>query len=552
MSISLRPYQHSMVRGTSAYYQALMQAILLQCPTGGGKTRTAAYIVEKYTSTDRQVLWLVHREELLMQAALTFAEYGIKHHMVCAASSERAIKAQEFREFGRSFVDHGAKVIIASIQTIVRRLDKLDWLQPSQIIADECHLSLAATWRRVLAHWPNARLLGLTATPWRLDKQSFDRRDGGLYDVMVPGPKLGELVGWGNLAPIKVYAPPVHLIEGIKLGIKGGDYDPQDLEKELDAPVIYGDVVKHYREYSHGKPAIGFCPTVASAERFAQAFRDAGYRAIALDGQTDDAIRRKSLQQLGAGELDVVMSVSILVEGTDVPFATTALWLRRTKSLSMFLQGVGRVRRAHPDKPYAILLDFVGVTSDPDIGHPDEEHEWSLKGRAVSTRAANDNDEADVHIKTCPKCNSVHIPAPMCPGTDPVTGEPCGYVYPIKERREAEQIDANLVELTKEAAEAAKRRRRAMQGQAQTVEELMGTMRMSRSQATKILAAREAKASMIGDIMDVLEPFKASGGNVFKQFGVTLGTIRTMKPKELKALREKVLAHVLASSEQAA
>lgn len=525
---ALRPYQRGIVREISQHYQAGHLGVLLQMPTGSGKTRTAAYIVEKYASTGRQVLWLVHREELLMQAAMTFAEQGVKHRMVCATSSERAIKAQEFREFGRSFVSGDAMVVIASIQTLVRRLESLPWLNPSQIVADECHLSLAATWRRVLDNWPCARLLGLTATPTRLDCQSFARSAGGLYDKIVLGPSVADLIDCGSLAKYKLYGPPVHFREDVKLHRKGGDFDAKDLEKEMDTPVIYGDVIGHYAALSKGKPAIAFCPTVATAERFAQAFRDAGYRAISLDGQTDDAVRRRSLQQLGRGELDVVTSVSILVEGTDVPFATTALMLRRTESLSLYLQAVGRVLRPHPDKEHAIILDFVGVTGIH--GYPDDEREWSLDGQPKRTRRVNDN-EPDVLIKTCPKCFAIHKPAPVCPS--------CSFEYPVKERREMQQVEGTLQEITDEAKEALRRQKRAMQGSAQSVEALVA-QGISRFRAMKIIEAREAKQALVGQIMDAVHAHQQeTGEGAHAWLGVTLGDIRRAKPKELRALADR-------------
>lgn len=441
MATVLRPYQKRVVKEASDFYQMKKLAVLMQMPTGAGKTRTAGYIVEKYAATQRQVLWLVHRDELLMQAAMTFAENGVRHRVVASKSSERAIRAEEFREFSRCYVDDKAVVVVASIQTIVRRKGKLPWLKPSQIVADECHLSLSATWREVIGWWHDARLLGLTATPWRLDKQSFARAEGGLYDEIVIGPSPGELMRQGSLADYELYAPPIAFKTGVKQKIKGGDFDPKTLEAEFDTPVIYGDVVAHYRKYSHGKPAIGFCPTVAVSEKFAEAFRSAGYRAIALDGCTDDAIRRRSLKQLANGELDVIMSVSILVEGTDVPYATTALWLRRTQSLSMYLQGTGRVLRPHPKKERAIILDFVGVTKIH--GYPDDEREWSLSGECKRTR---NSDGEDVKIQTCPSCYAIHPPLPACPR--------CGHEYTPKERREIEQVAGDLIRVTAEQREA--------------------------------------------------------------------------------------------------
>ena len=528
----LRHYQKKLVREVSdAYLVDKFRGVLMQSATGSGKTRTATYIVEKYASTGRQVLWLVHREELLMQAAMVFAEAGVKHRMICATSSERAIKAQEFRECGRSWVSSDANVVIASIQTLVRRLDAIPWLNPSQIVADECHLSLAATWRRVLDHWPEARLLGLTATPTRLDGQSFARTDGGIYDVLVKGPLVSELIEWGNLAPYKIFAPPIHFREGVKLHHKGGDWDAKDLEAELDTPVIYGDVVEHYRNLSEGKPAIAFCPTVATAEKFAQAFRDAGYRAIALDGQTDDAIRRKSLKQLGDGELDVVTSVSILVEGTDVPYATTALMLRRTESLALYLQAVGRVLRPHPKKEHAIILDFVGVT---DIhGSPKEPREWTLDGRAPRSKSEANPDDKELVMLKCPKCFSKHEAAPYCPE--------CGHEYPVKVRKEIEQVDGELQERTDEEMERIRRQRLTAQGKMQTIEEMIAAGYPAK-QAEKIIQAREEKAALREQIIEgLMAHAKQHGGFVGQAFGVTLRDVKmVLKPKALKELLARV------------
>lgn len=554
--IQLRPYQRAVVREISTAFQGGQLGVLLQMATGAGKTRTAAFVVSRFVETGRQCLWTVHREELLMQAAMTFAEYGIPHRLICSTSSERAIKAQQFREHGRTFVEPGALVVIGSIQTIVRRLDDMTWLDPDLIVPDEAHLSLNSTNRRIIGHLigkrdarlqaehgspvleKRTRVLGLTATPQRLDRQSFAREDDGLYDTMVQGPTVKELIEWGNLARFDAFKPPVDLVAGADLGKRrGGDYDVHELERELDAPKVYGDVVEHYRTHSHGKPAIGFCPTVQSAERFAEAFRAAGYRAIALDGTTDDAVRRRSLQQLGRGELDVVMSVSILVEGTDVPFATTALLLRRTESVALYLQAVGRVLRPHPEKDRAILLDFVGVIERHGLPHWDRE--WSLKPEERKRAAASqDKPEPGIDsITSCPKCRAYHLPGPVCPH--------CGHEYPKAARREAEHVDAELVKITEEEEERMRRARRAMQGQQQTVDDLVHKLGMSRARATKIVEARKEKSKLIDGIMDTVELIRRqTGRGIYASTGKTLGELRRMRPKELKSLHAELLASV--------
>lgn len=433
-------------------------------------TKTAAYVMEKYASTGRQVLWLVHREELLLQAAMVFAENGIHHRMICAASSERAAKVAQFKEFGRSYISNMAHVVVCSVQTLIRRLDKLPWLNPSQIVADECHLSLNKTFRTVIGHYLGARLLGLTATPTRLDGQSFARTDGGLYDLLIEGPQTADLMDWGNLAPYEMYGPPIPLVQKKKIRIKGHDFNPQDLEDEFDSPIIYGDVIEHYRRYSHGKPAIGFCPTVKVAKKFAERFCEAGYRAVSLDGETDDVTRRQTLAKLATGEIDVVMSVSILVEGTDIPLATTALLLRKTKSLVIYLQSIGRVLRPHPDKDHAIILDFVGLRFIH--GYPDDVRHWSLSGKTRRGRSRAVDGEDDVRIQTCPECFAVHKPAPACPK--------CGHIYTAKERKEIKEVAGNLERVTPEirraqaeAAERARRTRITEEAQCKTLEDFV-------------------------------------------------------------------------------
>ena len=550
MTIKLRPYQINVVREISQHYQAGLQGVLLRSATGSGKTRTASFIVQKYTTSARQVLWLVDQEELLDQAAMTFAEYGIEHQLVCSDSTRRSIIAHEFSEFGRSWVKPGAPAIVASVQTLVRRLDgptwhadwKMAWLNPFQIVADECDLSLATTWRKVIGFWPQARLLGLTATPIRMDRQSFARPDGGLYDVMVRGPDEAWLIDQGFLARYDAYHPDVHLVEGVAdlTKTRGDDYDPQELEKELDAPKVYGEVTEHYRKYSHGKPAIAFCPTVASAEKFAAAFRAAGYRAQALDGETDDGVRRRAVKALGRGEIDVLTGVGLLVKGVDIPYATTAIWLRRTKSLRIFMQGTGRVLRPHPDKDRALILDCVGVIEEH--GLPHWEREWGLQPPDKKKRRAANDDEPDVVARVCPKCRGYHKPGEKRNDEGHEVCPRCGHVYPLRAQREMKQVDAGLTLIDQAEDERLRRQKRALQGQAKTVDELVA-QGMSRKRAMIIVASREKKDALIEAVLEGLQAARLrSGLDSRQEFGVGLHDIKRMQPKELKALLQRCAA----------
>jgi len=233
---------------------------------------------------------------------------------------------------------------------------------------------------------------------------------------------------------------------------------------EIEGPKIYGDVIDHYKKYSHGKPAIGFCPTVESAQKYADVFQAAGYNAVSLDGSTDDNVRRNALRKLGRGEIDVIFSVSILIEGTDVPYATTAIWLRKTLSTVIWLQGNGRVLRPHPDKEHAIILDFVGNTQIH--GLPDEVREWSLSGD-VKRKNQGLGSKDIPKIKNCPKCFSIHDPSPKCPE--------CGHIYTAKPKKKPTLVDVDLIELTPEikAEMDEKKSKRVEVGMAKSLTDLL-------------------------------------------------------------------------------
>lgn len=468
--MQLRDYQKRVVRSISEAFQQGKQGVIMQMATGAGKTATASYIVEKYASTARVVLWLVHREELLLQASMTFAQMGVEHRLIAADTTARKCKVMQFRKLGKVFLNEKSVVYIASVQTLIRRLDQYADLNPAQIIADECHLSLNKTFRTIIGTYPGARLLGLTATPVREDKQQFDRALGGLYDEMVSGPQPYELIAAGMLCDYDLYVPPVRMKISENLAIKGNDYDPKGLEKEF-TPDVFGDVIDHYRKLSQGKPAIGFFPTVEKAREFTEKFCEAGYKAKLLEGNTDPGERYQTLEDLSTGAIDVVMSVDILIEGTDVPLATTVLCLRKTKSLRIFLQSIGRVLRPHPKKEKAIILDFVGLSQIH--GYPDDHREWALSGEVKRRRKPKLDDPDDdgvSRIQTCPVCYKAHEPASVCPN--------CGHAYTAKEAASLRIVEGDLIKIERqqqiekmEQADLEKKVKRLEEGSCQTLDD---------------------------------------------------------------------------------
>jgi superfamily II DNA or RNA helicase len=431
--IQLRDYQLDLVDGVRSAYRAGKRAPLVVSPTGSGKTVLFAYIAQGTSAKGNGVVILVHRQELVDQTCRTLAAFGVDHGVIAAGRTP----------------DRSLPVQVASVQTYVRRLDIF---RPALIIADEAHHATAGSWRKVIEHHPQARVLGVTATPERLDGRGLKE----VFDDLIRGPEVADLIRGGHLAPPVYYAPPqVADLSGIKT--RGGDFAQEAVAEMMDKASITGDAVEHYARICHGAPAVAFCASVKHAQHVADQFNAAGFRAATIDGNMDREARRDVVRALGDGRLHVLTSCEIINEGFDLPLVTAAILLRPTMSLGLHLQQVGRVLRPAPGKTRAVILDHVGNLARH--GFAEDVRDWTLEGRKKKKRKATDEDE--IQQRQCEQCFCCHPPAPVCPE--------CGFEYPRRER-EIQQTDGELVEIDpKEIA----RQKRQEQGSAQTYEELV-------------------------------------------------------------------------------
>lgn len=527
--IQLRPYQTQLVQAIRAAYAHSCRAPLLVLPTGGGKTVLFSYVTANAAARGRIVYLLAHRAELVRQIAMTLAKFGCYHDIIAPEPIRRQTTADEFRAFGRSFVSRlspgrgGAAV--ASVQTLVRRLEKPGLPDPDIIVVDEAHhLTRESTWGRVVGHWPRAKIIAVTATPIRLDGCGLGRHAGGFADDIILGPSVRELIDAGMLSPFRVFAPPVALdLHGVRT--RAGDYARDQLARAVNVPQITGDVVGHYQRLAAGKRAVVFCVSVSHAAHVAAAFRDAGISSASLDGTMDAGTRVRLVDDFSSGRIMVLTSCDIISEGFDLPAIEVAILLRPTQSLGLYLQQVGRALRTHPGKTEALILDHVGAVMTH--GMPDEDREWTLDGCEKRERADNDNER----ITTCKKCFAVHRPAPACPV--------CGHVEPVRERT-PQEVDGELVEVDTAAIDAARRQKRALQAQSRTVEELVASTGMSRWRAEKIVAAREAKRALQADVLDRLNRLREATGKPWSSsLGMHPGEFARLKPRELQALRDR-------------
>jgi superfamily II DNA or RNA helicase len=329
------------------------------------------------------------------------------------------------------------------------------------VLVHNCHHAAAGSWLKVLKHY-NSRILGVTATPERLDGKGL----GDVFDDLIRGPEVADLIEQGYLCKPVYYAPGNVDLSGVRT--TAGDYNKGDLKKALDKPKIVGSAIEHYTRICPGVPAIAFCCSIELATRTAAEFNGAGYRFEVIDGTLDPAKRRELVRKLGTGELHGLASCDIVSEGFDLPVVTAAILLRPTQSLSLHLQQIGRVLRPHPTKTHAIIIDHVGNVGSkqgtnwiPKHGGAEERREWTLEG---TTSKRKKQLGSDVRNRQCPECYGVHGIAPICPL--------CGHEYVIAERR-PEEIEGDLTELSPEAMAAASMARKIEQGRAKTLPELI-------------------------------------------------------------------------------
>lgn len=426
--MSLRPRQLKAIDDLRAAYRAGHRAPVLVAATGFGKTHTSAVIIREAVARGRRVWFLAHLREILQATATKLASEGIEHGYIMAGRPES-----------------DAAVQLAMVQTAARRLGR--YAKPDLIVVDEAHLAVAETYRKVFEDAGNPHLLHLTATPVRLDGKGMRE----VADVIVPTCGTAELIAEGLLVPVRYYAPSRPDLTGVHT--VAGEYNQGELADAMNKPSITGDAVGHYRKLAHGRPAVAFCTNVKHAQDTAKAFGLAGYRAVAISGDSDQTERDAALQGLADGTIDVVVNCQLWVAGVDCPAIGCIIMLAPTKSLTKYLQSVGRGLRTHPGKTDCIVLDHAGNAYTH--GLPTEARDWSLDGAKKRTRAAGEDVES---VRQCDRCYFVHTPAPVCPN--------CGHVHPVKERR-VQQTEGELAEL-----QEVKRRQRQEVGKAQTIEEL--------------------------------------------------------------------------------
>lgn len=432
--MKLRPYQDRLIDETR---QALRshRRVLMQAPTGAGKTAITVYMMGRAADSGKRSMFIVHQNELLSQTSKALWKQKLEHGMIAAGKSFSRLPAQ-----------------VASVQTLVRRLEQ--YPEPDLVIIDECHRSAASTYQAVLEAYPNAKVIGLTATPQRTDGKGLD----DTYEALVQGPSIRQLIDAGYLSDYEIFAPPSTVdLSGVKTRM--GDYDKREVEQAVDKPTITGDAVATYRKHAGGKRCVVMCVSIRHAEHVKESYSAAGVPAEMIEGSMSNREREAVLDRFRKGETLVIANVQLLIEGVDIPAIEVVQWLRPTQSLIIWMQGNGRGLRPSEGKEKLLILDQVGNWSKH--GLPDEDREWSLEGRKKGKRKKD--DEADVNVQQCKHC--FHI---FRPGVD--TCPACGQAVEVRKKAEIQVVDGELEKIDLEAERKARKRD---QGKARDLKELV-------------------------------------------------------------------------------
>jgi len=442
--MQLRPYQNKCLTDIHTAWADGHRNVLAVLPTGAGKTVVFSEVIRLHNGPS---VAIAHRQELVGQMSMALARDGVRHRIIGDHKIVRAIVMQHTEELGRDFYNPSAACAVAGVDTL------MSWAKPDNrhhqelirwansvtlwVTDEQHHLLKENKWGKAVELFPNAKGLGVTATPVRADGKGLGRHADGLVDHMVEGPGMRELITSGYLTDYRIFCPPSDLdLTTVATGADG-DYIRGQLALKTRKSSVMGDVIAHYKRWAAGKLGVTFAPDVETATEFAAAFIAAGVPAAVVSAKTPDLQRRAVLKQFRERKIMQLVNVDLFGEGFDLPAIEVVSMARATQSYALFCQQFGRALRLMDGKERAIIIDHVGNVARH--GLPDRPRIWTLDRREKRTSS---NDLGVIPIRTClnPVClapyEAIYPACPFC-GFKPV---PAGRTAP-------ELVDGDLCEL---------------------------------------------------------------------------------------------------------
>ncbi len=433
----LFPHQRQQIATVASELHAGRLRILVQLATGGGKTHEIAAIADAACAAELRVLILATRTRLVRQIHERLEGFGIRHGVIAASLP--------------GLCNYTARVQVASIDTLYRRAliaGKIPLPSADVLMFDEAHLSTAESRLRILQSYPLAQRLGFTATPARKSGRSLS----AAFDSLILGPSIKDLTDAGLLVPTRIFNTPIVTAAELRALPEDtdNDYKPAALGELFSRPKLVGDVVTNWLRIANRKRTVCFATNKAHAAALLDSFRREGVAAEMLTDADDEATREEVIGRLEAGENSVVINCFLMSYGVDIPTVECIILARPTRSLTMYLQMVGRGLRAAPGKTDCILIDHGHVVEN--LGLPQSDYGWTLQaGHNVNAEAlkASSRKSTVEKTRTCGQCTALWLTSEhgnTCPE--------CGWVAPQKskaivvEDADLEEIADDLVDVT--------------------------------------------------------------------------------------------------------
>jgi DNA repair protein RadD len=425
--MELRAYQVQVKDDVQHAVETGRRRVLAVAPTGSGKTLVASEIIQAAVDNGERVLVLAASREIIRQTSIKLYGYNIDHGIIQAglvANPQRPVQ-------------------VASIQTLwtrAMRLDRMPLPPADLLVIDEAHHCPAQTYRKIVAQYPNAVLLGLTAAPCRGDGRGL----GGIFDIIVECPQVPELIRQGYLVRTRVYAPVDPDLRGVET--RQGDYVESQLAGRMDRDNLVGDIVSHWHRYGERRRTVCFAVNVAHSIHIRNEFLKSGVKCEHIDGSTPKPERDAALARLASGETELITNCMVLTEGWDLPAVSCGILARPTKKMGLYRQMIGRLLRPAPGKFNAIVLDHSGAVFRH--GFCEDPVEWTLdpeKRAASPAHAARLAKGYTSRLVECSQCGSVRT-----------GGEPCDHCGFLPQRPPAAIVftdgDLGLVDRARRTA----------------------------------------------------------------------------------------------------
>ena len=373
----LRDYQEDMRRRVLDAWEH-EDSVLVQMPTGTGKTVVLASLVYEHLRICKGkpgcLVWIVaHRRELVEQIEGTVAKFGVR--------------------------PTDGKIKVRSIQWLYRHWEDIKNEKPGLIVIDEAHHALAETYKELWLRYPEAKKLGMTATPCRLNKKGFTE----LFEELITSDGIADFIKEGWLSPfdyvsIRSDSEDQKLINGLEKRDADGDFQVKEMDAVLNRRPTIERLYESVRQYAHGKKGIVYAISISHAWNIAAYYNDKGMNAVAIDSKTPAKLRKQMVDGFRLGKIQVLVNVDVFSEGFDCPDVEFIQLARPTLSLAKYLQQVGRGLRKTAGKETCMLIDNVGLYRL--FGLPTANRDWQamFEGRLAGKGRTHANERTTAYM----------------------------------------------------------------------------------------------------------------------------------------------------------